>query len=34
MGATGQTGSAVAQALLAQGLGVRVIVRKPYSAAE
>ncbi len=34
MGATGQTGSAVAQALLAQALPVRVIVRKPQSAAE
>ncbi|MBY0504295.1 MAG: NAD(P)H-binding protein [Bryobacteraceae bacterium] len=34
IGATGQTGSAVAQALLAQGLPVRVVVRKPESAAQ
>jgi len=34
MGATGQTGSAVAKALLVQALPVRVIVRKPQSSAE
>ena len=32
MGATGQTGSAAAQALLAQGLPVRVVVRRAESA--